>query len=226
MASEDSALETATGVGAGAGTAPTLLQRAISRPLDERQASYAADVTRLVDATYAVISRTGQLDPTVRDILREAGLSTQAFYRHFSSKDELLVVLFEDGRRQLTEYLEHRMSRATTPADQIRAWIEGVLAQAVDAGAADRTRPFVINVERLAEAFPEQQQTSVSALVAPLRAAIAQVTDPAGADDRAINVYRLVFGALADFIRQRTAPSAQQIASIVAFALRGVGLPA
>jgi AcrR family transcriptional regulator len=204
---------------------PTLLQRAISRPLDERQASYAADVTKLVDATYAVISRTGRLDPTVREILREAGLSTQAFYRHFASKDELLVVLFEDGRRQLTEYLEHRMNRAATPADQIRAWIEGVLAQAVDTEAADRTRPFVVNVERLAEAFPEQQQASVAALIAPLRDAIARVSDPAGAEDRAVNVYRLVFAALADFIRQRTAPDARQIASIVAFGLRGVGLP-
>jgi AcrR family transcriptional regulator len=203
--------------------APTLLQRVISRPLDERKASYAADVTRLVDATYAVISRTGRLDPTVREILREAGMSTQAFYRHFASKDELLVVLLEDGRRQLTDYLAHRMSRAASPADRIRAWIEGVLAQAVDAEAADRTRPFVANVERLAEAFPEQQQASIAALIAPLREAIAQVGGEEAADDRAVNVYRLVFGALADFIRQRTAPSADQIASIVGFGLRGVG---
>jgi AcrR family transcriptional regulator len=209
--------------------APTLLQRAISRPLDERHASYAADVTRLVDATYAVISRTGRLDPTVREILREAGLSTQAFYRHFSSKDELLVVLLEDGRRQLTEYLARRMSRAGSPAEQVSAWIEGVLAQAVDTEAAERTRPFVVNVERLAEAFPDQQRASVAALIAPLRDAIAQGSggDSAGsAEDRAVNVYRLVFGALADFIRTRTAPSAEQTAQIVAFALRGVGLPA
>lgn len=208
------------------GSASTLLQRAISRPLDERHASYAADVSRLVEATYAVISRTGRLDPTVRDILREAGLSTQAFYRHFSSKDELLVVLLEDGRRQLTQYLAHRMSRASTPADKIRAWVEGVLAQAVDPEAAVRTRPFVIHVERLAEAFPEQQQASVAALIAPLRDAIRQACGPADADDCAVNVYRLVFGALADFIRQRAAPSADQIGSIVGFSLRGVGLPA
>jgi AcrR family transcriptional regulator len=210
-------------------TSATLLQRVISRPLDERKASYAADVSKLVAATYAVISRTGRLDPTVREILREAGLSTQAFYRHFASKDELLVVLLEDGRQQLTEYLAHRMSRAATPADQIRAWIEGVLAQAVDAGAADRTRPFVVNVERLAEAFPEQQQASVAALIAPLRDAVVQAcgpVDPGQPDERAVNVYRLVFAALADFIRQRTAPSAEQIGSIVAFGLRGVGVDA
>ena len=207
-------------------SAPSLLQRAISRPLDERQASYAADVTRLVDATYAVISRTGQLDPTVRDILREAGLSTQAFYRHFSSKDELLVVLFEDGRRQLTQYLEHRMSRASTPSDRIRAWIEGVLAQAVDARRR-RSHPTLRHQRRAAgRGVSQQQQASVSALVAPLRAAIAEVTDPAGADDHAINVYRLVFGALADFIRQRTAPTAEQIASDRGIRAARVGLSA
>ena len=206
--------------------ASTLLQRAISRPLDERHASYAADVTRLVTAAYAIISRTGRLDPTVREILREAGLSTQAFYRHFSSKDELLVVLLEDGRRQLTEYLAHRMSRVAAPADQIKEWIEGVLAQAADAEAAERTRPFVVNVERLAAAYPEQQQASVAALIEPLRDAIAQACGPDGAQDLAVNVYRLVFAALADFIRQRRPPSAESIASIVDFGLRGLGLSA
>ena len=35
----------------------------------------------------------------MRDILREAKLSTPAFYRHFKSKDELFVMLLDDGRR-------------------------------------------------------------------------------------------------------------------------------
>src|ERR1700730_14398503 len=98
-----------------------LINRAVARSLARRRASYADEVERIVAATYEVIERTGSLDPTMRDILRQSGISTQAFYRHFRSKDELLLALLDDGRRQLTSYLAHRMAKADT--------VEGALAQ-------------------------------------------------------------------------------------------------
>ena len=72
---------------------------------------------------------------------RESGLSTQAFYRHFRSKDELLVVLLDDGRRRIVDYLAHRMEKADEPAAQIRAYVEGVMAQATDREASARHPP-------------------------------------------------------------------------------------
>src|SRR5207237_8753121 len=115
---------------------------------------------RIVDSTSGLIARTGSVDPPLRDVLRETGLSTQAFYRYFQSKDELLLLLLDDGRRQLLGYLEHRVDRAATPEAGLRAWIEGVLAQADDPQAAARTRPFLANQDRLAEPLPEAQQAS------------------------------------------------------------------
>src|SRR5688572_12660528 len=99
-----------------------IVQSAIQRTLARRVEAYEDEVQRLVDATYRVIARTASVDPTVRDILAEAGLSTQAFYRHFRSKDELLVVLLDDGRRRIVDYLAHRMDKATTPEDKLRAF--------------------------------------------------------------------------------------------------------
>ena len=61
--------------------------------------------------TYAVMRRTGDLDPRVTDIVREAGLSNQAFYRHFRSKDELLVAVLADGQRRLVETLRQHMDK-------------------------------------------------------------------------------------------------------------------
>ncbi|MGW9212016.1 TetR family transcriptional regulator [Embleya sp. NPDC055664] len=139
---------------------------------------YAQEVRRLVDATYRVVERTGSLDPTMRDILRESGLSNQAFCRHFRSKDEPLVALLDDGRRRMAAYLDHRMSAADDVAGKVVVWIEGVPAQAGDPVAAARTRPFMDHQHRLAELFPAEQRESVEAMIRPLREA------PAGARRR------------------------------------------
>ncbi|MGR6999734.1 TetR/AcrR family transcriptional regulator [Yinghuangia aomiensis] len=149
--------------GAGGGERPDgarlpegLVREAVQRPLAARWAVYAEEVQRLVDATYRVVERTGSLDPTVREILRESGLSNQAFYRHFRSKDELLVALLDDGRRRMADYLRHRIAAAPDSAGRVRAWIEGVLAQAGDPVAAARTRPFLAHQDRLAEPVPDR----------------------------------------------------------------------
>src|SRR4051794_24789532 len=83
------------------------LQRAVARAVSGRVASATHDVERLVEATYRVMRQGGTVEPRVREILLEAGLSTQVFYRHFRSKDDLLLVVLDDGRRRLAAYLEH-----------------------------------------------------------------------------------------------------------------------
>ena len=147
-----------------------LVERAITRGLSDRYAAAEEDVARIIEATYRVIERTGTVDPRVRDILDEAGFSSPTFYRHFASKDELLLVILDDGRRRLADYLEHRMAKATT--GRVRAWIEGVAAQAVDRAAASRTRPFLANTARIAEQFPTEQESSQELLLALLTDAV------------------------------------------------------
>jgi len=206
-----------------------LARRAAERSLATREASYAAEMRRVIEATYRVIERTGSFDPTLREILRESGLSTQAFYRYFKSKDELLLVLLDDGRRQLVGYLEHRMARAGTPQDKIRAWIEGVLAQAVDPGAASRTRPFLVNQDRFTEAFPEEQQASVDLLLGLLAGALAELPRDEGRPPEvrrdAEAIYQLAFGTLHTHLTRRTQPGRPEIDHLVGFALRAVDPP-
>jgi AcrR family transcriptional regulator len=199
------------------------------RTLADRHSAYLAEVQRLIDATYAVVRRTGNLDPRVSDIVREAHSSNQAFYRHFRSKDELLAAILVDGRRQLVGYLEHRMARAATPIGRVRAWIEGVQAQAAHRDAAARTRPFALHGDRLSDQFPEEQRASVAALTDLLRAAIEAAvvagelpadTDTArGADV----VYHLAMGRMHQHLISRTTPHQRDTEHLVVFALRGLG---
>jgi AcrR family transcriptional regulator len=205
-----------------------LIGRAVARSLAGRRASYADEVHRIVQATYEVVERTGSLDPTMRDILRQSGISTQAFYRHFRSKDELLLALLDDGRRQLSGYLAHRMAKAATPAGKVRAWIEGVLAQAGDLAAAARTRPFLANLDRLTEQYPEEQKESVELLIRLLEDALspAEPGAPAARVRRdAVAVYHLTVGTMHQHIRDRTRPGPDEVEHVIQFSLAAVARP-
>ena len=223
----------------------TMARRAVERAVADRHESYAAEIQRIVEATYDLIERTGDVDPSLRDVLRETGLSTQAFYRYFTTKDELLLVLLDDGRRRLLGYLEHRIARFEAPEDRLRAWVEGVLAQAAEPAAAARTRPFVANQDRLAERFPEEQQVSVDLLVGQVGALLdavrgeTETEDGDGGDDGdggggggggatresqrdATAAYRLVFAALHAHLAHRTTPTAPEMDHLVGFITGGI----
>ena len=128
---------------------PSLAARSIDRTLERRRAAYADEVERLVAASFALIRDTGQLEPRVGEIVRAAGLSNQAFYRHFRSKDELLVTVLDEGIRQLAGYLSHRMDAVASPVGKVRAWIAGMCEQALNREAATATRPFALSRTRL-----------------------------------------------------------------------------
>ena len=191
-----------------------------ARTLTARSEAYAEEVRRLVDATYAVMRRNGDLDPRVADIVAESGLSNQAFYRHFKGKDELLLAVLDDGQRRLVSYLEARMARAEPGAPRVRAWIEGVLEQARNRDAAANTRPFAVNSARLADRFPEESAASREHVIAPLRAAVADAGGDPERDPDAI--YHLAMGRASDAIARGEQPSRDEVTHLMEFALRGL----
>jgi AcrR family transcriptional regulator len=203
-----------------------LADRAIERTVAGRRAEYSAEMRRIVEATFSLIERTSSVDPSMREILAETGLSTQAFYRYFSSKDELMLALLDEGRRRLVETLERRMARATGSAGQVRAWMEGVLAQAGNAAAAARTRPWVVSEQRLADLFPQEQHASVERLVGLLRDPVARLqgtaeTNAGDVERAATMVYQLTFAVLRAHLVAGTRPDTREKEALVGFCLRG-----
>jgi AcrR family transcriptional regulator len=145
---------------------------AVDRSIAKRRATAQLEIDRLVSSALDIIRRTGRLEPTVSEILAEAGLSNQAFYRHFRSKHELLVAVLDQGIHGLATYLHGRMEVARSPSESIREWIRGVAAQASDPAGAKATRPFVLGRGKLAEKFPTEVARSAAQLTAPLRVAL------------------------------------------------------
>ena len=181
----------------------------------------------LVDATFRVIAATGTIDPAVRDILREGGVSTPVFYRHFRSKDELLLEVWDRGAQILAAYLHRRMTRAADPLGRIRAWIDGVMRQAGDPRSSTRTRPFAIGAPSLSAQFPDEHEHIIALLLEPLTAAI---SDAAAAglctsrrpDADARIIYDFVFARLRDTLLHREPPGARTSAELVDFAMRAL----
>jgi AcrR family transcriptional regulator len=202
----------------------------LTRSMVARGAAPRADEerTRIVDAAYRVIARRGSVDPTVRDILDEGGFSTPAFYRHFPSKDDLLLALLDDGRRQLNEYLGHRMENEPDGLGRVRAWIAGVAAQAVDPAAASRTRPFLANANRLAEQFPAEVQRSQEAALSLLLDAMTAAQREGRIHSRdlrrdAQRVYDLVFRFIERSVLAGVRPIPTDVTHLVAFCERALG---
>jgi AcrR family transcriptional regulator len=197
------------------------------RSLGDRHATYASEVERFLRAGVEVMRRTQSINPKVSDVVTEAGLSNQAFYRHFRSKDDLLIAILDDGARQLVDYLTHLMAKEDRPANKIRRWIEGVMAQAVNPVAADATRPFVVDSLRLASQYPEHALRSEERLRAPLAEAIAEAAaglELASADPQqdAGAIYHLTFGTMQGYLVRAEVPTRAEVAHLVDFVLAGL----
>lgn len=195
--------------------------RIAQRTLAAREAEYAGEVRRLLDAGLAVMDRRGTTSrPRVADIVAEAGLSNDAFYRHFPSKDALVAAILDDGADRLGRYLDHRMAKADDPAAQVRAWVSGVLAQA-DPAIAATTRAVLWNgsgtTGQAAGRHPASA-TLAELLVDPFTALGSP--DPAG---QAALAAHAALGRLADLLWSEAAPTPADEEALVVFLLAAVG---
>jgi AcrR family transcriptional regulator len=211
----------------------SVAERSVARALASRHATYTDEVNRLIAACLTVAERTGDFDPRVSDILAEAGLSNQAFYRHFQSKEELLLAVLDKGVRELTAYLTKRMAAQPDPVGKARAWIRGFAAQAIRPKARAATRPFMFPSARLYERFPDEipatEQHYVDLLAVVLNdARVAGLArpdlDPAG---DAVFIYDLVKNWMERQLRECPAPPEDELVSradkLEFFIMRAIG---
>jgi AcrR family transcriptional regulator len=202
-------------------------EAAISRGLNDRYVAAAGDIERLVAAAYRLIERDGSVELTMRDLLAEADVSTQNFYRYFATKDEFFIVLLEDGQQRLLGYLEHQLASHTDPRRRMQALIEGVLAQAADPEAANRTRPFLVHKARLNQERARLGQDINAGLLDLIAREIEAARKAAGTplDDVTLDaefVQLLLMAAMEQHILDGTAPEPREKKALHAFCVRAL----
>ncbi len=128
----------------------------------------------LVQAARHVLERRGGGAFTVHQVLAEAGLGTRAFYRHFRSKEALVLAVFAEEAQRERARLEARMTGARTPTEAVTAWIETRLELAFDEGVADSMRVLSLEAQLAVEHAPEQMEAAFDSMLAPLIDQLAQ----------------------------------------------------
>ncbi len=195
--------------------------RFADRAVQAKRADSVDHVQRLIDAGRTVMRRNGvDRRSRVADIVEEAGLSNEAFYRHFPSKDALIAAILEDGAVRLRTYLAHQMDKDADPVGQVSRWARGVLHQAEDDDAAATTLAVLYNAgASVGQPGPSPASAPLSSLLHEPFAALGCV-DPELA---ATLVGHAVVGRLGDHLWNGTRPDEAEAAQVVAFAVAAAG---
>lgn len=209
---------------AEASPAPDVAARIAQRTLARRGPDYAAEVRRLLDAGLAVMRRCGTSSrPRVADIVAAAGLSNDAFYRHFESKDALVLAILQDGTERLMSYLTHQMAKEETAEEKVRRWVEGILSQAADEEVAAATLAVLWNASGVVSDGPPVGRASASAQLATLLHEPLQALGSSNPARDASLLGHAIVGALSDYLWARKRPTTDDVEHMVAFCLRAVG---
>lgn len=202
---------------------PDVATRIAQRTMARRGPDYAGEVRRLLEAGLAVMRRCGTTSrPRVADIVAAAGLSNDAFYRHFESKDALVIAILQDGTERLMSYLAHQMAKETAPERKLRRWVEGILSQAIDDDVAEATLAVLWNASGVVSDGPPVGRASASAQLATLlHEPLAALGSAQPARDAAL-VSHAIVGALSDHLWARTKPTPSEVEHMVDFCLNAV----
>jgi AcrR family transcriptional regulator len=161
---------------------PTLASRAVRRRVGPAEAVAETEVRALMDAALALMRDTSSArPPRVADIVAAAGLSNDAFYRYFASKDDLVAAIVDDGARRLVDHVRHQIEKSSDPRRALRAAVAAIMKQAADPDVAATTRAVMGNATRPIGTSPHGSTQLVDGLAAVFAAPLRELgsTDPA-----------------------------------------------
>jgi AcrR family transcriptional regulator len=195
--------------------------RIAQQTLARRGADYANEVRRLLDAALEVMRQSGTASrPRVADIVAAAGLSNDAFYRHFRSKDALVAALLEDGTERLVRYIAHQMGKEPTPEGKVRRWVEGILSQTRGETGAT-TLAVLWNGGGIGESFAFSRHAAAVPLSELLHAPFAQLGSADPALDASLAAHATV-GKMSEHLWSRETPGEAEADQVTAFCLRAI----
>ena len=196
-------------------------------PLSDRDVKHADERERLYRAGWVVLRRNGYANAGITEILGEAGLGTRAFYRHFDSKDELLVSMFAENASATARRLADHVDLAGSPLARVRSWIDEILALSDDPRHGEAARMFISPT--MPGVFDAAGNEAIAELRAPLRSALA---DGAAAGDfpdcdpdaDAVTIHAIVWRLFIDAINGRSTMARDEArAHVERFVLRALG---
>ena len=192
-----------------------------------RRFDEATERKLLLDAGMKVMRRNGFTEASLADVLRVAGLSTRAFYRHFETKDALLMAMFHRDAELVATNLGAVVDGAPDAVTAVDAYLDEYLDVFCDPRRASRVRVLKSEGARRAAGFEEamvrMQGMHASPLANALRLGNAQgslgSTDP----DRDARTVLAVIQAVADDLLTNSLARGAAYAHVVKFCWPAIG---
>jgi AcrR family transcriptional regulator len=135
-------------------------RRALERHAEADARSGRPNVPEALIAAAQELSRTG--DFTVKQVADRANVALQTFYRHFGSKDELILAVLEENIIAGQESIRNAASHYTDPLSRLAAVIQAPLSMPVSDQDPVNYRFQARERTRLSEEYPAEVEGVLS----------------------------------------------------------------
>jgi TetR/AcrR family transcriptional regulator len=116
----------------------------------------ANQVRLMLDAALRLIREKGD-GFTTQELVKEAGVALQTFYRYFASKDELLLAVIADAMNDACARWEEAARELRDPVARLRFYVTTIIDVLDSEGGGGGTAKFVVSTHwRLHRIFPEE----------------------------------------------------------------------
>jgi TetR/AcrR family transcriptional regulator len=122
-----------------------MMQRSRLRSLEQART--------IIDAGRRLMERKG--DFTAQELVKEAGVALQTFYRYFESKDQLLVAVLEELIGSQTRAREAQAAEISDPVARLRFYVTWPLHTLDRPNAVGAARAITADHWRLQQLFPD-----------------------------------------------------------------------
>lgn len=86
----------------------------------------------LLDSSAELFAERGYQAATMRDIAKKCGMLPGSIYYHYPNKEALLVGVYEEGVRQLSERVQREIARATDPWERLELMLAAHIEMIVE----------------------------------------------------------------------------------------------
>lgn len=154
------------------------VERAAARSPSLRR-SHARSIQQaqtLVDAARRLISTRGE-HFTTQDLVKEAGVALQTFYRYFAGKDELLLAVIESLIADACTGYQQQAEGIDDPVHRLRSYLTAVMASLDTTDDNEPSARFIASEHwRLSQLFPEAVTLATKPFTDMIAASIAAGT--------------------------------------------------
>jgi len=159
---------------------PAWRERAVARSLSAARSRAEQRVQGFLDAAFTLMDQKGTTEFTIQEVVDCSKQSLRGFYQYFTSKDELLLALFEETVRNAVEDIHQTIESESDPMERLHAftvrlheWCEPIQAPR-KRGSHNR-----LPISEFSLQFAVKHPTRVSSVMAPLSRTLCELLDDA-----------------------------------------------